>query len=354
MDDPKADDLYRIGSVATVLQLLKLPDGTVKVLVEGVDRARIEKLHDRRVLSPPMRRSQPDADSYDEREIGRARALGRLAVRAVREAQQEDAARSADRARRHRATPAAWPTPSPRTCRSSSREKQKVLEILDVAQAPRAHPGRHRGRDGHAADREAHPRPRQGADGEEPARVLPERADEGDPEGARREDEDGNEIDELEQKIAKAGMPKEAREKATAELNKLKHDVADVGRGDRRAQLHRLAGQRAVEEAHARSARTSQRGQKVLDDDHYGLEKVKERIVEYLAVQQRVDKLQGADPVPGRPAGRGQDLARPDRSRARPTASSCACRSAACATRPRSAATAAPTSARCPARSCRT
>ena len=53
-------------------------------------------------------------------------------------------------------------------------EKQKVLEILDVTQAPRAHPGRHRGRDGRAADREAHPRPRQVADGEEPARVLPE------------------------------------------------------------------------------------------------------------------------------------------------------------------------------------
>ena len=45
VDDPKADDLYRIGTVATILQLLKLPDGTVKVLVEGVDRARIEKLH---------------------------------------------------------------------------------------------------------------------------------------------------------------------------------------------------------------------------------------------------------------------------------------------------------------------
>ena len=45
VDDPKADDLYRIGTIATILQLLKLPDGTVKVLVEGVDRARIEKLH---------------------------------------------------------------------------------------------------------------------------------------------------------------------------------------------------------------------------------------------------------------------------------------------------------------------
>ena len=50
VDDPKADDLYRIGTVATILQLLKLPDGTVKVLVEGVDRARIEKLHAGRVL----------------------------------------------------------------------------------------------------------------------------------------------------------------------------------------------------------------------------------------------------------------------------------------------------------------
>ena len=113
---PKADDLYRIGTVATILQLLKLPDGTVKVLVEGVDRARIEKLHAGEYYSADVT-LLPDAETYDETRDGRAGALGHLPVRAVREAQQEGAAGGADRARRHRAGRAAWPTPWPRTCR---------------------------------------------------------------------------------------------------------------------------------------------------------------------------------------------------------------------------------------------
>ena len=91
--------------------------------------------------------------------------------------------------------------------------------------------------------------------------------------------------------------------------------------------------------------------ERILDEDHYGLKKVKERILEYLAVQALVKKLQGPDPVPGGPARRRQDLAGASRSRAPPAATSCACRWAACATRPRSAATGARTSARCPARS---
>ena len=91
--------------------------------------------------------------------------------------------------------------------------------------------------------------------------------------------------------------------------------------------------------------------EKILDEDHYGLKKVKERILEYLAVQALVEQAQGADPVPRRAARRGQDLARARASRAPRAASSCGCRSAACATRRRSAATGARTSARCPARS---
>jgi ATP-dependent Lon protease len=124
-------------------------------------------------------------------------------------------------------------------------------------------------------------------------------------------------------------------------------DVADVGRGDRGAQLHRHPGQSVPWKKRTRIRNDIRVAEKVLDTDHYGLEKVKERILEYLAVQQRVRKLKG--PIlclVGPPAS-----ARPrsvSRSPARPTASSCACRSAACATRPRSAAIAAPTSARLP------
>ena len=91
----------------------------------------------------------------------------------------------------------------------------------------------------------------------------------------------------------------------------------------------------------------------VLDADHSGLEKAKDRILEYLAVRKLNPGREGADPLLRRPARRRQDLAGALDRRSRSAASSCACRSAACATRRRSAAIAAPTSARCPGRSSR-
>src|SRR5499433_1816511 len=68
VDDPKLDDLHRFGTVATILQMLKLPDGTVKVLVEGVDRARIEQLHSGEYYSSDAT-LLPDAETYDEKEM---------------------------------------------------------------------------------------------------------------------------------------------------------------------------------------------------------------------------------------------------------------------------------------------
>jgi ATP-dependent Lon protease len=87
-------------------------------------------------------------------------------------------------------------------------------------------------------------------------------------------------------------MPKEVKDKATGRAEQAEADVADVRRGDRGAQLHRHCWSRAVEEAH-RIRNDIRVAEKVLDTDHYGLEKVKERILEYLAVQQRVRKLKG-------------------------------------------------------------
>ena len=99
-----------------------------------------------------------------------------------------------------------------------------------------------------------------------------------------------------------------------------------------------------------RRSSTSSRRKRILDEDHYGLEKVKERILEYLAVHKLTDKMRGPILCFVGPSGRRQDLDRPvDRAGAR-AASSSACRSAACATRPRSAVTGARTSARCPGR----
>src|SRR5476649_2556390 len=105
-------------------------------------------------------------------------------------------------------------------------------------------------------------------------------------------DEGGNEVTELEQKIAKAGMPKEAREKATSELNKLKM----MSPMSAEATVVRNYIDWLVKvpwKKRTKILKDIERAQKVLDEDHYGLEKVKERIVEYLAVQQRVDKLRG-------------------------------------------------------------
>ena len=117
VDDPKADDLYRIGTVATILQLLKLP-GRHR---QGAGRGRRPRAH-REAARPASYYSAdltllPDVEAYDEREMDVLARSRHLPVRAVREAQQEGAARGADRARRHRARRAASPTPSPRTCR---------------------------------------------------------------------------------------------------------------------------------------------------------------------------------------------------------------------------------------------
>src|SRR5436853_6841288 len=130
VDDPKADDLYRIATVATILQLLRLPDGTVKVLVEGVDRARIEKLHagDYYAADATL---LPDAEVYDEKELD---VLARSVISQFEQyvklnkkvppevltalAGIEQPGRLADTVAAHMAL--------------KLPEKQKVLEILDV------------------------------------------------------------------------------------------------------------------------------------------------------------------------------------------------------------------------------
>ena len=292
VDDPKAEDLYRIGTVATILQLLKLPDGTVKVLVEGVDRARIEKLHAGRVLLRRGRRSMPDVERYDEREMD---VLARSVISQFEQyvklnkkvppevltalAGIEQAGRLADTVAAHMSLKLA--------------EKQKVLEILDVRKRLEHMLVAIEG-EMDVLQIEKRIRGRVKAQMEKSQReyYLNEQM-----KAIQKElgemDEAPNEIGELEQKIAKAGMPKEAREKANCRAQQAEDDVADVGGSHRGAQLHRLAGEGAVEEAHARCIKDIAAREKVLDEDHYGLEKVKERIVEYLAVQQRVEKLKG-------------------------------------------------------------
>ncbi len=242
-DDPAAEDLYSIGSVATVLQMLKLPDGTVKVLVEGAQRARVDRVVGRGRIPVGQRDGARGRGRPGARSRGDAPRAAR-AVRPIREAQQEDPARNPhldgrDRRRRtarrrHRRASAAEARAEAGNPRNGRRRQ--------AARAP-ARAARRRSR--HPAGRKAHPRPRQAADGEEPARVLPERAGEGDPEGTgrgrreRRPRRNGEEDQ---------GRPdvEGGRGQGARRIQEAQDDVADVGRSDGRAQLHRHAAGAAV------------------------------------------------------------------------------------------------------------
>jgi ATP-dependent Lon protease len=290
VDDPKADDLYRIGTVATILQLLKLPDGTVKVLVEGVDRARIERLQPGEHYSADVV-LMPDVEAYDEREMD---VLGRSVISQFEQyvklnkkvppevltalAGIEHAGRLADTVAAHMSL--------------KLPEKQKVLEILDIRKRLEHILVAIEG-EMDVLQIEKRIRGRVKAQMEKSQReyYLNEQM-----KAIQKElgemDEGGNEITELEQKIQKAGMPKEAREKATGELNKLKM----MSPMSAEATVVRNYIDWLVKvpwKKRTKIIKDIARAEKVLDEDHFGLDKVKERIVEYLAVQQRVDKLKG-------------------------------------------------------------
>ncbi len=290
VDDPKADDLYRIGTVATILQLLKLPDGTVKVLVEGVDRAHIERIHGGEFYACDVTLA-PDSETYDEREMD---VLGRSVISQFEQyvklnkkvppevltalAGIEQPGRLADTVAAHMAL--------------KLPEKQKVLEILDVK--PRLEhilvaiegemdmlqiEKRIRGRVKSQMEKSQ----REYYLNEQMKAIQKELGD---------MEEGANELAEIEQKIQKAGMPKEARDKAMAELGKLKM----MSPMSAEATVVRNYVDWLVKvpwKKRTKVIKDIARAEKVLDEDHYGLEKVKERIVEYLAVQQRVDKIKG-------------------------------------------------------------
>ncbi len=290
VDDPKPEDLYRVGTVATILQLLKLPDGTVKVLVEGVDRASIQKLVEGEFFSAEVT-PLPDVERYEEREMD---VLTRSVITQFEQyvklnkkvppeiltslAGIEQAGRLADTVAAHMSLKLS--------------EKQKVLEIPDVRKRLEHMLAVIEGEmDVLQIEKRIRGRVKQQMEKSQREYYLNEQM-----KAIQKElgelDDAPNEIGELEKRIKAAGMPKEAREKANSELAKLKlmspmSAEATVVRNyvdwlvkspwKKRSKVH-------LDIAAA---------EKVLEADHYGLEKVKERIVEYLAVQQRVKNLRG-------------------------------------------------------------
>jgi ATP-dependent Lon protease len=286
-DEPRAEDLFSVGCVSSILQMLKLPDGTVKVLVEGVQRAHTQSVSDAgehfvaEVLPvEPAGEPTPEVEALRRAVTQQFDQYVKLNKKIPPEiltsiAGIDDPGRLADTIAAH----------LPLKLES----KQSVLDLFDVAQRLEKlleqleHEvdilqveKRIRGR----VKRQMEKSQREYYLNEQVKAIQKELGD----------GEEGADLEELEKKITAARMPKEARKKAEAELKKLKlmspmSAEATVVRN----YLDTLIGlpwSRKTKIKHDLGL-----AEEVLNEDHYGLEKVKDRILEYLAVQQRVDKV---------------------------------------------------------------
>jgi len=289
-DDPAPENIFGIGTVANILQLLKLPDGTVKVLVEGVSRAGIVNYVETEesfvVDAAPI-----GEGDFDERE-------GEVLMRTVTsEFEQyvklnskippevltslsgiEDPGRLADTIAAHL------------TLRND--EKQKILELGDVRERLEHILGimeseidllqvekRLRGR----VKKQMEKSQREYYLNEQMKAIQKELGD---------MDDAPNEMEELQQKVEEAGMPKEAREKAESELKKLR--MMSPMSAEATVVRNYVEWLTQVPwKKRSRVLKDLAKAESVLEADHFGLDKVKERILEYLAVQQRINKVKG-------------------------------------------------------------
>ena len=290
VDEPDLEDLFEVGTLATILQLLKLPDGTVKVLVEGNERVALSDVSADDFFTARIDVLKESEES-DEREVevlvrsivSQFESYVKLNKKVPPEiltslAGIEQPGRLADTAAAHMSL--------------RLPEKQKVLEIVDLRQRLEHVLGLIEGEiDVLQIEKKVRGRVKQQMEKSQREYYLNEQM-----KAIQKElgemDDGHNEAAELERKIEEAGMPKEAKEKAVSELNKLKmmspmSAEATVVRNYVDWLL------KAPWKKRSRVLRDLNRAEEVLETDHYGLEKVKERILEYLAVQQRVKKQKG-------------------------------------------------------------
>lgn len=289
-DDPTTDGIYDVGVLANVLQLLKLPDGTVKVLVEGRVRVRITDYldNDQFFEARAEELAETDGDTSVIEALVRSVAqeferyakvkknIPEEALSAV--AETRESAKLADLVAGHLGV--------------EVDQKQELLETLPVAERLEKVYGLMQGEMSVLqVEKKIKTRVKSQMERTQREYYLNEQM-----KAIQKElgdgDDGANEVAELEEKIAETKFSKEAREKADAELKKLKSmspmsAEATVVRNYLDWLLSIPWGTKS------RVKKDLGRAQKVLDDDHYGLEKVKERIVEYLAVQQRSAKLRG-------------------------------------------------------------
>jgi len=291
-DDPDRDALYDIGVIATVLQLLKLPDGTVRVLVEGQKRARLGKLEDGGAHLSAEVEEVEDLLADDKEAAALMRSVieqfenyARLNKKmssdtAVQIAQIEDASRLADAVAANISIKVA--------------DKQALLVELNPARRLEMAFAFMEGELGVLqVEKKIRSRVKRQMEKTQREYYLNEQLKAIQRELGNADAEEGSdEIAELTAKLAKLKLSKEARAKATAELKKLKTMApmsaeATVVRNYLDVLLGLPWGKKS------KLKRDIPEAENILDEDHFGLEKVKERIVEYLAVQARTNKLKG-------------------------------------------------------------
>jgi len=286
-DEPSADDIYAIGCVANILQMLKLPDGTVKVLVEGAQRATIHRIEDLNThfvcdLTPmaPETGGNAELEALRRATVAQFDQYVKLNKKIPAEiltsiAGIDEVGRLADTIAAHLPL--------------KLEQKQRILEMsglnerlehllgqleteIDILQVEKRIRGRVK-RQMEKSQREYYLN--------EQVKAIQKELGEG---------EEGADLDELDKKIKAARMPKQARQKAESELKKLKL----MSPMSAEATVVRNYIDTLVNLPWKKKSKINNdlgNAQRVLDEDHYGLDKVKERIVEYLAVQQRVDRL---------------------------------------------------------------
>ena len=289
IDDPKPAELYDVGTQATVLQLLKLPDGTIKLLVEGIKRVNITNVSE----SDSVFRAVPvEMPSHSDREPREIEVLGRTLLSQFEQLVKlnrkippellstlgaiDDPSRFADTIAAHLSIKLSDKQNLLETAGIGVRLEMLMAAVdaeIDVLQIEKRIRGRVKSQM-EKSQREYYLNEQMKAIQKELGEI----------------DEAPNEMEELARRIEKAGMPKEVATKARAELNKLKmmspmSAEATVVRN----YIDWLANVPWSERSRVRKDLAG--AEKILDEDHFGLEKVKERIVEYLAVQQRVKRM---------------------------------------------------------------
>jgi len=291
IDDPSVDDIHEIGTLSTILQLLKLPDGTVKVLVEGAERACIRSFETTDAFFTAYVDVLETADESDDKELEvLTRSMLAMFDQYVKLNKKvppeiltslsgiDEPGRLADTIAAHMSL--------------KLDEKQKILEIKSSRERLERLMGLIEGEiDIMQIEKRIRGRVKQQMEKSQREYYLNEQMKAIQKELGDMEDVP-NELEELQQKIEKAGMSKEALEKATSEINKLKM----MSPMSAEATVVRNYIDWLVNAPWKKSSKIRHdlaAAEEVLEADHYGLEKVKERILEYLAVQQRVKKLKG-------------------------------------------------------------